>query len=55
MKLKIGDKVRDNNSVYKVMAIIFATVYLQAVDGEDNNYLCNIKDIYDDYRDIEII
>ncbi|WMC93202.1 hypothetical protein [Kineothrix sp. MB12-C1] len=55
MKLNIGDRVKGTNSIYEVVAIIFATVYLRAIKDNDMNYLCEMEDVYHNYLDIEII
>lgn len=55
MKLNKGDRVKGNDSMYEVVAVLFATVYLRAINDDDMNYLCEMKEVYRNYRDIEII
>lgn len=55
MKLSIGDRIKGSDSIYKVVAIIFATVYLRTIKDNDMNYLCEIEDVYHNYLDVEII
>lgn len=38
MKLKIGNKIKYDDAVYTVVAIIFATVYLCISDSETYEY-----------------
>lgn len=53
MKLKIGNKIKYDDSVYTVVAIIFATVYLRISDSETYDY--EITELYKTYKDIEIL
>lgn len=54
MKLKQGDRIRSEDSIYEVVAVVLSTVYLRAVD-------CTVKcdytmaEVYEKYRDIELI
>ena len=53
MKLKIENKIKYDDSVYTVVAIIFATVYLRVSDSETYDY--EITEVYETYKDIEIL
>lgn len=53
MKLKIGNKIKYDDSVYTVVTIIFATVYLRISDSETYEY--EITEVYKTYKDIEIL
>ena len=53
MKLKIGNKIKYDDAVYTVVAIIFATVYLCVSDSETYGY--EITEVYETYKDIEIL
>lgn len=53
MKLKIGNKIKYDDAVYTVVAIIFATVYLRVSDSETYDY--EITEVYETYKDIEIL
>ena len=53
MKLKIGNKIKYDDAVYTVVAIIFATVYLRVSDSETYEY--EIPEVYETYKDIEIL
>lgn len=53
MKLKIGNKIKYDDAVYTVVAIIFATVYLRVSDSETYDY--EITEVYEIYKDIEIL
>lgn len=54
MKLKQGDRIRSEDSVYEVVAVVLSTVYLRAVD-------CTVRcdyimaEVYKNYRNIEFI
>jgi hypothetical protein len=53
MKLKIGNKIKYDDAVYTVVAIIFATVYLCVSDSGTYGY--EIREVYETYKDIEIL
>ena len=54
MKLKQGDKIRSEDSVYEVVAVVLSTVYLRAVDyAAKCDY--TMAEVHEKYRDIELI
>lgn len=55
MKLKNGDRIRSEDSIYTVKAVLWSTVYLSATDTNTGRYDYDIKEIYKYYRDIEFL
>ena len=53
MKLNKGDRIKYNDSIYAVVAVIWSTVYLRAVDYGTTDYDYEINEVYKTYRDIE--
>ena len=55
MKLNKGDRIKYNDSIYAVVAVIWSTVYLRAVDYGTIDYDYEINEVYKTYRDIEFL
>lgn len=55
MKLNMGDRIKYNDSIYTVAAVLFATVYLRAVEDNSTQFNYNMDDIYYYYKDIEFL
>lgn len=55
MKLNINDRIKYDDSIYVVVAIIWSTIYLRAVNDCPMQYDYEIKEVYKFYRDIEFI
>ena len=55
MKLNKGDRIKYNDSIYVVVAVIWSTVYLSAADDGSTGYDYEIEEIYKKYRDVEIL
>ena len=55
MKLNKGDRIKYNDSIYAVVAVIWSTVYLCAADDGSADYDYEIEDIYKKYKDVEIL
>lgn len=57
MKLNKGDRVRYDGSMYEVVAVVLATVYLRESSdcGTDSGNCYDMQDVYKNYRDIEIL
>lgn len=55
MKLNIGDRIKYNDSIYTVEAVLFSTVYLCAEKQSTSSYDYTMNEIYKTYRDIEFI
>lgn len=55
MKLDKGDKIKYDDSVYSVVAIIWNTLYLQKVEDGSNAYLYTMDQVYEKYKDIEFL
>ena len=56
MRLNKSDRVRYDGSVYEVVAVVLATVYLRESDCMTDNGNCyDMQDVYKNYRDIEIL
>lgn len=55
MKLNNGDRIKYNDSIYTVAAVLFSTVYLRAVSDNNSEFDYTAKEIYKYYRDMEIL
>nr|DAG67982.1 MAG TPA: hypothetical protein [Bacteriophage sp.] len=55
MKLNKNDRIKYDDSIYAVAAVIWSTVYLCAIDDNTTNYDCEINEVYKTYRDIEFL
>ena len=55
MKLNIGNRIKYEDSIYAVVAVIYTTVYLRAVNDNSTNYDYEMQEIYKTYRDIEFL
>ena len=55
MKLNIGDRIYYDDSIYAVVAVIYTTVYLRAVNDDSTNFDYEIQEIYKIYKDIEFL
>lgn len=55
MKLNIGNRIKYEDSIYAVVAVIYATVYLRAVNDDSTDYDYEMQEIYKTYRDIEFL
>lgn len=55
MKLNKDDRIKYDGSIYTVVAVIWSTVYLCAVDDGTTNYDYEIDEVYKTYRDIEFL
>lgn len=55
MKLNKDDRIKYNDSIYTVVAVIWSTVYLRAVNDDTADYDYEIQEVYKKYRDVEII
>lgn len=53
MKLKKDDRIRYDDSIYTVAAIVWSTVYLRAVNDDSTEYDYDISEVYTHYKDIE--
>ena len=53
MRLKRGDRIFYDDSIYTVVAVVWSTVYLRAVVGDSTGYDYDISEVYKNYRDIE--
>lgn len=54
MKLNKGDRIKYNDSIYAVVAVIMSTVYLRA-ENNAVDFMYTEKELRDHYRDFEII
>ena len=54
MKLNQNDKIYYDGRVYQVVAVIWSTVYLSAIDDE-NTYEYAMDEVYKSYKDIEFL
>lgn len=57
MKLTIGDRIKHNDSIYTVEAVLFSTVYLRTEKQSTSSYGYDyaLEEVYKTYRDIEFI
>lgn len=57
MKLNKNDRIRYDGSIYEVVAIVMATIYLREVGCSDsyNGNCYDMRDVQKMYRDIEIM
>ena len=53
MKINIGNRIKYNELIYKVVGINFSTFYLRVV--EDGTYDYDMKEVYKNYKDFEIL
>lgn len=55
MKLNKNDRIKADDSIYEVVAVIFSTVYLRTVNDGMEEFKYDIEDVYKKYRDIEFL
>ena len=53
MRLKRGDRIRYEDSIYTVVAVVGSTVYLRAVVDDSTGYDYDISEVHKNYKDIE--
>ena len=53
MRLKRGDRIRYEDLIYTVVAVVWSTVYLRAVVDDSTGYDYDISEVYKNYEDIE--
>lgn len=55
MKLNNGDRIKYNDSIYTVAAVLFSTVYLRTAIDNSTDFDYTAKEVYKHYRNIEIL
>ncbi|RHR89475.1 hypothetical protein DWW33_04265 [Roseburia sp. AF15-21] len=55
MKLNKDDRIKYDDSFYAVVAVIWSTVYLRAIEDGTTNYDYEISEVYKTYRDVEFL
>lgn len=55
MKLKQKDRIRCEDGIYEVIAVIWSTVYIQKVTDSNNTFTFIMDEVNQVYRDVEII
>lgn len=55
MRLNKDDRIKYDDSIYAVVAVIWSTVYLRAVEDGIANYDYEIEEVYKTYRDVEFL
>lgn len=55
MKLKQKDRIRCEDGIYEVIAVIWNTVYIQKVTDSNNTFTFIMDEVNQVYRDVEII
>ena len=53
MRLKIGDRILYEDSIYIVVAVVWSIVYLRDVVDDSTGYDYDISEVHKNYRDIE--
>lgn len=53
MRLKRGDRILYEDSIYIVVAVVWSTVYLRDVVDDSTGYDYDISEVHKNYRDIE--
>ena len=52
--LNIGNRIKYNNTIYRIVGINFSTYYLRA-DNSTSSYDYDMQDVYRQYKDFEIL
>ena len=52
--LNIGNRIKYNNTIYRIIGINFSTYYLRA-DNSTSSYDYDMQDVYRQYKDFEIL
>lgn len=52
--LNIGNRIKYNNTIYRIVGINFSTYYLRA-DNNTSSYDYDMQDVYRQYKDFEIL
>lgn len=55
MKLNKDDLIKYDDEVYKVVAVVFNTLYLQKTNNANGAYRYTMEEIYKLYHDIEFL
>lgn len=55
MKLNKDDLIKYDDEVYKVVAVVFNTLYLQKTNNENGAYRCTMEEVYEKYKDVEFL
>ena len=55
MKLNTGDRIQYAGVIYTVVAVIYTTIYLRAVNDNRTDYDYEMQEIYKSYEDIEFL
>lgn len=55
MQLKIGNRIKKDNDIYTVVAVLMSTVYLRPAAENGAGYDYTIKEIQNYYKDIEFV
>lgn len=53
MRLKRGDRILYEDSIYIVVAVVWSTVYLRDVVDDSTGYDYDISEVHKNYRNIE--
>lgn len=55
MRLQQGDRIKYNDSVFTVGAVLWSAVYLQNEDSGTDKYDYDMTEVYEYYKDIEFL
>lgn len=55
MKLNKDDLIKYDDEVYKVVAVVFNTLYLQKTNNTNGAYRYTMEEVYEKYKDVEFL
>lgn len=55
LKFNKGDKIKYDELIYEVVAVVFNTLYLQKTNNTNGAYRYTMEEVYENYRDIEFL
>lgn len=55
MEIKKGNRIKYDDSIYLVAAVVLSTLYLTAVNDEKSHYDYDISEVYKKYHNIELL
>ena len=55
MKLNNGDRIKGDDSIYTVAAVLWSTVYLCAVNDGRTNFDYEMSEVQKEYKNVEFL
>ncbi len=56
MRLNKGDRIKYDDSIYIILAVVWSTIYLQKASDDGKDYRFAMEQLHENgYRDIEIL